>query len=124
MLSTFSLSALILAAIGLYGLLWYLVVERRRELGIRLALGAPRGKVITLVLRQGVALTATGLLVGAVSAYLLSGAVSGFLFEVSPFDLATFGAITIVLAGASIAASFLPAYRSTKVDPLTAIRYD
>jgi len=114
--------ALVLAAIGLYGLLAYSVVSRTREIGIRVALGANRLGVIALVLRQGARVALTGITIGVAVAAALSGFVDGMLFGLTPLDPTTFVAVSALLATISLLASCIPARRATKVDPLVSIR--
>jgi predicted permease len=114
--------ALVLAAVGLYGLLAYSVASRTREIGIRVALGANRLGVIALVLRQGARLILVGIAFGIVAAAALSRFVDGMLFGLTPLDPATFAAVSAMLATISFLASCIPARRATKVDPLISIR--
>lgn len=124
LLGSFAVVAIFLAAVGLYGLLAYLVTERRSEIGIRLALGAERGAVLRMVLSRGLVLALVGIALGSTAALLLGGLVSSFLFEVSPRDPVTFAAIAFLLLAVTLAASFVPAFRASRVDPLSSIRYE
>jgi len=116
--------ALLLAAIGTYGVLSYMVSERQREIGIRMALGAGNGQVIGLVLRQGVTIAAIGIVAGVAGALALSRLTQSLLFGVDPADPATFAIVIAVIAVVATAACLIPMRRATRVDPLTAIRAD
>jgi len=111
-----------LAAIGLYGVMAFTVTQRTREIGIRMALGAQRREVMGLVLRQSIALAATGLLIGLASAAGATRYLEGLLFGVTPLDPSTFAFVAIMFASVAIAASYVPARRATRVDPLDALR--
>jgi ABC-type antimicrobial peptide transport system permease subunit len=115
---------LLLAAIGTYGVLSYMVSERHREIGIRMALGAGNGQVVALVLRQGISIAAIGIVVGVAGALALSRITRSLLYGVDPADPATFGAVVAVIAVVATAACLIPMRRATRVDPLTAIRAD
>jgi predicted permease len=118
----FALLAMILAAIGIYGVMAYSVGQRTQEIGIRMALGASPGDVWKMVLKQGVIITATGMVLGLLCAIGLSGVVASMLYGVSATDPLTFLFITLLLAAVSLAACYIPARRATKVDPVIAIR--
>lgn len=122
LLALFALAALLLAALGIYGVLSYSVSERTKEIGLRLALGASGGDTIGLVMRRSVALVATGGVVGLVAAVLLARSLAGVLYGVGPFDLPSFAAAAAVLLAAGVIASLLPALRTAKVDPMVALR--
>jgi putative ABC transport system permease protein len=121
-LAAFSVLALILAAVGIYGLLAYVVTQRTGEFGIRLALGAPRGRVVTSVLGDGLKTTLVGVAVGLGTAILATRLIASELYGVRPLDLATFIEVTVVMLAASIAACWIPAYRASRVDPMAALR--
>jgi len=124
LLGIFAAVALLLAAIGTYGVLAYMVSERQREIGIRMALGAGNSQVIGLVLRQGITIAGIGIAVGVVGALGLSRITRSLLFGVDPVDPATFGTVVAVIAVVATAACLIPMRRATRVDPLTAIRAD
>jgi len=124
LLVIFAVVALALAAVGTYGVLAYSVAERRREIGIRMALGASEGGVLTLVLRQGMLLAGIGLLVGLGGALAVTRVVSSLLFGVQPTDPATFAAVGLFMLAVALVACVVPARRATRVDPLVALRLD
>jgi putative ABC transport system permease protein len=124
LLTAFALLALSLAAVGVYGLVAYSVVQRTREIGVRMAIGATRGDVVQLVLGQAVRLAAVGVAFGLGGALLASRVVRTMLFEVSPFDPATFVGCALLLLGVAALASLLPAWRASRIDPQVAIRAD
>lgn len=121
-LTLFAGVALVLAAVGIYGVISYSVAQRTKELGIRMALGAQHNRVIGLVLGRGLLLVALGLGVGLVGALALTRFLSGFLFGITATDPATFSVVSLLLAGIAILASYIPARRATRVDPLVALR--
>jgi putative ABC transport system permease protein len=120
--STFGLLALLLAAIGVYGLKAYDVARRTREIGIRMALGATATDVRQLVIADGARTTGIGLVIGTLLAVGIGKLLSGLFYQVSPFDPVVFSAAAATLAGAAMAASYLPARRATRVEPLDALR--
>src|SRR5690606_23117557 len=122
LLTVFSAVALVLAAIGVYGVISYGVAQRTREIGIRVALGAQRGDVLAMVVRHGAALAAVGLVAGLTGALALSRCLGSLLFQVSPPDAPTFTAGTVVLAGTALLAAALPARRAAMTDPVAALR--
>jgi putative ABC transport system permease protein len=122
LVAVFSAAALLLAAIGIYGLMAYAVAQRTAEIGIRMALGAPPGDVIRLVMRQSARLVALGLAAGLAGALILTRFIASLLFGIGPHDPATFAAIVILLSLAAALAGFLPARRATRVDPIIALR--
>src|SRR5262249_46048528 len=124
LLALFAALALTLAAVGIYGLLAYSVSERTHEIGVRLALGATRGAVVTMVLRQGMTLAALGAAIGVVAAFGTVRLIAGLLFGVSPADPATFATIPILLIAVALAACYVPARRATRVDPMVALRVE
>jgi putative ABC transport system permease protein len=116
--------ALLLAGVGIYGVMAYAVTLRTREIGIRMALGAERREVLAMVLRAGARLTAAGLAIGFVSSLAISRLLASLLFEVSATDPATSAAVALVLSMAALVASYLPARRAAQVDPMIALRYE
>jgi putative ABC transport system permease protein len=121
MVAFFAATALLLAGLGIYGTISYVVNEQRREIAIRLALGAQRGTILKMVLRQGLGLAAAGAGLGVAGALIVSHLMAGLLFGVSPTDLPTFAGVTIVLATVALAASYIPALRAMRLDPITTL---
>jgi len=124
LLGAFAALALILAAVGIYGVMSFAVASRTREIGVRMALGADAPTVWRRIVLQAAALVATGLAVGLAGSFALRQAISGLLFEVTPHDPLIFLAAALVLGGAGISAAFWPARRASQVDPLVALRYE
>ena len=122
LLSIFGASALVLASIGIYGLMAYSVQQRTQEMGIRMALGADRSRIRNLVVWQGMQLTIAGVIVGVGAAFGLTRLIASLLFGVSTRDVATFLAVPVLLAAVAFAATVIPALRATSVDPLVALR--
>jgi ABC-type antimicrobial peptide transport system permease subunit len=122
LLVSFGVTAVLLAALGVYGVLAYLVSQRRREFGVRMAIGAQPASLMTLVVKQGAVLTAVGLVVGVATAVAASRLLSSFLYGVSRGDLATYAVIVIVVGVAGVLAALIPARRATRVDPIIALR--
>jgi putative ABC transport system permease protein len=123
-MAAFAVLAGLLAAIGIYGVLAYLVDQRRREFGIRVALGARPSDVFALVLRQGSTPMAAGLIAGIAGAFALTRLLKSLLYEVSATDPLIFGAVSLLLIAVSLAAMSVPAHRATRVDPLDAVRHE
>jgi ABC-type antimicrobial peptide transport system permease subunit len=113
---------LLLSAIGVYGLMAYSVQQRTAEIGIRMALGADEKRVRNMIVREGMVLAVSGVLVGVVSSLGFARLLSGFLFGVAPRDPAIFTTVTLVVVGVAFVAVWLPAQRATRLDPLTALR--
>jgi predicted permease len=124
LLGTFAAVAGLLAAIGIYGVLAYSVVQRTQEIGVRMALGAERGQVMALVMRRGIALAAIGITVGLIGAFAGARYLQSMLFGIEPRDPATYAAVAIMFAAVASAAAYLPARRATRVDPMVALRVE
>ena len=124
LLISFAVVGLGLAAMGVYGVVSYIVIQRTNEIGLRLALGARRPEILWLVLKQGLEMAAVGTLVGLAGAWALRRTVAELVFGISPADPATFVSAALVLIGFAVIASLLPARRATKVDPMVALRYE
>ena len=124
LLGIFAALALVLGVVGVYGVTSYLVTQRTREVGVRLALGAQPSQVVGLVVRQGMIVAAIGLVGGLVGALIAGRFITGLLYGVSPYDLATLAGVTAVIALSTLAANWVPALRAAHVDPLTALRSD
>jgi putative ABC transport system permease protein len=124
LLSLFSVVALAIATVGIYGVVSYSVARRTKEFGLRMVLGAQSGDVLRLVLKQGAAMIAIGVAFGLVLALFLTRLMASLLFGVAPTDLATFASVTAVLFGVALAACYLPARRATRVDPIQTLRYE
>jgi putative ABC transport system permease protein len=121
---TFAGLALLLAAIGIYGVMAFAVAQRTHEIGLRMALGAGREKVVFLIMREGLALALAGLVLGLIGAGLVGRTMSGMLYGVGTIDISAFGGVAIVLLASAILACYVPARRAARVDPMIALRYE
>jgi predicted permease len=124
MVGLFALTALLLAGLGIYGVISYLVSERTHEIGIRMALGAQQRNIVRMVLRQGLGLAITGAAVGLACALIVSYLMAGLLYGVRPADPLTFAGVALLLIGVALLACYIPARRALRVDPLVALRYE
>jgi ABC-type antimicrobial peptide transport system permease subunit len=122
LLSIFATLAVALSAIGIYGVLSYLVSRRTREIGIRVAIGAGRAQVLTMILGSGVSLSLAGIAIGLALAFGVTRLLSGLLHGVTPADPATFAAVALGLVAVSALASAVPAWRASQVDPVVALK--
>ena len=120
----FGVVALLLSAVGLYSVMAYVVSQRTREVGIRMALGAKRGDVLTLITSEGMKMAVIGLLIGFALSLVLARVMSSVLIGVSTYDVTTFVVVPLLLAAVAFVACLVPARRATKVNPLVALRYE
>jgi putative ABC transport system permease protein len=124
LLGAFAAIALLLAGVGIYGVISYLVVQRTHEIGVRMALGAQRRDVLRLVVGHALKLVGIGTLIGLVLAFLSTRTLSALLYSVGAFDAATFVFVTITLAAVALLASYIPALRATRADPMIALSHN
>ena len=124
LLGSFAAVALVLAAIGIYGVIAYSVAQRTREIGIRMALGAQRSDVLQMILRQSMIVIGIGLAIGLFGAFALTRWMGSLLYGVGAHDLSIHGLVLMVLAAAGLIASYIPARRAMAVDPMVALRYE
>jgi ABC-type antimicrobial peptide transport system permease subunit len=122
MVAFFAATAMLLAGLGIYGTISFVVNEQRREFAIRLALGVQRRDILAMVLRRGLALAAAGAAIGLVGALIVSHLMAGLLYGVSPTDLPTFAGVTLILTAVALAASYVPALRAMHLDPITILQ--
>ena len=116
--------ALLLAGVGIYGVMAFAVAQRTHEIGLRIALGARQDDVVHLILREGLLLACAGLGIGLLGAYAAGRALSGLLYEVGSIDVPALGTVAITLLAAAFVACYIPARRAASVDPMTALRYE
>jgi putative ABC transport system permease protein len=124
LLTVFSLVAMVMAAVGIYGVMSFSVSQRTHEIGVRMALGAQRFDVLKMVVKKGIVLGAIGIVVGLAASYLLTRLISTLLFEVTATDTVTFVIVSLGLFLVTLLACYVPARRATRVDPLKALRYE
>jgi putative ABC transport system permease protein len=122
LLAAFAVSALLLAIVGIYGVVSYAAAQRTQEIGVRIALGAQRGDILQLVVGHGLRLVAVGITLGLAAAFALSRLLANLLFGISSTDPATFVSVPLILGAMAVVASYLPAFRATRVDPSVALR--
>ena len=124
MLAVFAAVAIILAAVGIYGVIAYNVAQRTREIGIRMALGAQRRAMLAMILRQCLTMAAIGIAVGLIGAFAATRLLSALLFGIAATDVATYVSVILLLAAAAFVAGLFPARRAMKVDPVVALHYE
>jgi ABC-type antimicrobial peptide transport system permease subunit len=124
LLSVFAVIGLVLGAIGVYGVVAYAVAQRTQEIGVRLALGAPRSSIVAMVVRNGLGYTTAGLVAGLVGAVALARTLQGLVYDVSTTDPITYTAVALSVLGVSLLASWIPARRASRADPVLAMRRD
>jgi ABC-type antimicrobial peptide transport system permease subunit len=124
MLTAMGVIALVLASVGVYGVMAYSVTERTQEIGVRVAMGAQPRDVLKLVMFRGVMITAIGLLIGLPSAWVLAQLMAGLIYGVSTSDLPTFGVITVVMSAITLLACYMPTRKAMSVDPIVALRHE
>jgi len=124
LIGVFATVALVLAAVGIYGVMSYAVAQRTQEIGIRMALGAGEENILQMVMKNGAALALAGVAIGLLAAFLLARLISSLLFQTSASDPPTFSIVPLLLLAVALLASYLPARRAARVDPMVALRYE
>ncbi len=124
LLGVFAAVAMILAAVGIYGVIAYSVSQRTREIGIRMALGAQRGDMLQMILRQSLSMVGIGLVAGLAGALAASRLMAALLFGVDASDVSTYASVVVLLGATALFASLIPARRAMKIDPMVALRYE
>jgi len=124
LLIAFAAMALLLASVGIYGVISYIVGQRTHEIGVRIALGAHQSHVMRWVLSEGARMALVGVAVGVAAALVLTRLMAGLLFGVSPVDPLTFAVVAVLLMAVAMAACYIPAWRAMRVDPIVALRHD
>ena len=124
LLGLFGVLGIVIACVGIYGVMAYVVTQRTQEIGIRMALGAMPAAILWSVLGRAIAYLAGGLGIGLTGAWLLGAFVSGFLFQIPPHDVRVYAGVSATLVAAGVAAAWLPARRAARLDPLAALRLD
>jgi len=124
LLQLFAGVAVVLAVIGIYGMIAYSVVQRRREVGVRMALGAHRRDILRLLLQRGFGITVLGIVLGLAGAFSLTRVLRAFLFQISPADPITYAFIAVIFVIVGVGASYVPVRRATRIDPMSVLRHD
>ena len=124
LLGAFGVLALLLAAVGIYGVMAYSVAQRTREIGVRMALGAGARELLALIVREGARLTAVGLAIGIIAALGLTRFISSLLYGIRPVDVVSFAGAALILTASAVLACYIPARRAIRVDPVVALRHE
>jgi putative ABC transport system permease protein len=124
LLGSFSITALLLAAIGIYGVISYSVLERSHEIGVRMALGAQSKQVLRLMLKEGLILSSLGVALGVAVSFAATPLIAAFLYGVKPYDLLTWSLVSVFLMGVTLVATYIPGRRATRLDPMVALRHE
>jgi putative ABC transport system permease protein len=124
LLGSFAITALMLAAIGIYGVISYSVLERSHEIGVRMALGAQPKQVLRLMLKEGLILSSVGVVFGVAASFVATPLIASFLYGVKAYDLLTWSLISVFLIGVTLVATYIPGRRATRLDPMIALRHE